>query len=473
MQSTVKTMSVQGTILVLDGVSTNRIMLKVQLTAAWYHVVQGEKLAGLGALLRRTRPDLVLTAQTLPDGDAADVKRLMLSVPALQDVPVVAIAPQNDRAARLRNLSEGLDDVLAYPFKDTLLLARVRSLLRARAETQDLKNSGNPQSVGFAEAPAAMIAPKRQGQIAVLAHTARTRTLWHKALNGRTQHSVCSHTLPNLSGVLSGNIPDAIVVELNSDPSGLNMLADLKSRTGTRRTALIGIIPDDNATLAAEALDRGADAICLGGFCPDEVSLRVEALIARKAHDEQMRDSLRRGLEESWIDTLTGLNNRRFAQTAMDQLLHSSVQKQRGFAIMLADLDHFKSINDRYGHSAGDRVLVEAGKRMKRAFGPDGFLARIGGEEFLFGLPNATREKALRKAANICSGVSSVPVVLPDIPARLPVTVSIGLKVCEPPFSPPPDGSLSAESLIKCADKALYAAKQAGRNQVWMKQNAA
>ena len=68
-------MSVQGTILVLDGVSTNRIMLKVQLTAAWYHVVQGEKLEGLPALVRRTQPDLVLTAQTLPDGTAADVKK--------------------------------------------------------------------------------------------------------------------------------------------------------------------------------------------------------------------------------------------------------------------------------------------------------------------------------------------------------------------------------------------------------------
>ncbi len=74
MQSTVTHMSVQGTILVLDGTSTNRIMLKVQLTAAWYHVVQGEKLDGLAGLLRRTRPDLVLTAQSLPDGTAAESK---------------------------------------------------------------------------------------------------------------------------------------------------------------------------------------------------------------------------------------------------------------------------------------------------------------------------------------------------------------------------------------------------------------
>ncbi|WP_254429099.1 MULTISPECIES: two-component system response regulator [unclassified Ruegeria] len=144
-------MSVQGTILVLDGTSTNRIMLKVQLTAAWYHVVQAEKLDGLVGLLRRTRPDLVLTAQSLPDGTAAEVKKLVAADPDLADVPVAAIAAQNDKAARLKALTDELDDVIAPPFKDTLLLARVRSLMRARAETQELRIGSGSQSLGFAE----------------------------------------------------------------------------------------------------------------------------------------------------------------------------------------------------------------------------------------------------------------------------------------------------------------------------------
>lgn len=143
-------MSVQGTILVLDGVSTNRIMLKVQLTAAWYHVVQGDRLQGVDALLRRTQPDLVLVAQHLPDGTAADVKTLVMQEPAMRDVPVVAITPQNDKAARLQALSAGLDDVLTYPFRDTLLLARVRRFLRARADIQEIRTTSDPQSMALA-----------------------------------------------------------------------------------------------------------------------------------------------------------------------------------------------------------------------------------------------------------------------------------------------------------------------------------
>lgn len=458
-------MSAQGTILVLDGVSTNRIMLKVQLTAAWYHVAQGEKLSGLRTQLRRVQPDLVLTALTLPDCTAADVKKLMQSDPAFRDVPVVAIAAHNDKAARLRALSEGLDDVLGFPVSDTFLLARVRSLLRARSEAQDLQGKKGIQPFGFAEASAPVLAPARMGRIAVLAQSARQGTVWREALAERTGKTVESHTLPNPSGVLSGTAPDAIVVELSPDPQGLNMLADLKSRIGARRTAVIGIIPDENTTLAADALDRGADAVCLGGFCATELALRIDALMARRAHEDHMRAALWRGLEESLIDPLTGLNNRRYALSALDRMMTRATRKGQSFAIMLADLDHFKSINDRYGHSVGDQVLVEAAKRMRRAFGNEGFLARIGGEEFLFALPDADHRTARAKAERICQLMAASPFVMPTIPTRLTVTVSVGLKLCEPPFQCLGEDGCTAPELVNCADRALYAAKKAGRNQ--------
>ncbi|MGV6802589.1 MAG: diguanylate cyclase [Ruegeria sp.] len=246
----------------------------------------------------------------------------------------------------------------------------------------------------------------------------------------------------------------------------MNILADLKSRMGTRRTALIAIIDEDNATVAVDALDRGADAVCLGGFCADEVSLRIKALLARKAYNDDLRAKYRRGLEESWIDPLTGLNNRRYAISAMDQLMQCAEHRGHSFAVMLADLDHFKSINDHFGHTNGDRVLIEAANRMKLAFGTDGFVSRIGGEEFLFGMPDAPREKAMRKAAEVRRKVCGEPIVLPDISARLTVTVSIGLKVCDPPFPNQTTGRISTDNLMKCADKALYTAKKAGRNRV-------
>ncbi len=464
-------MSVQGTILVLDGVSTNRIMLKVQLTAAWYHVVQGEKVAGLAALLRRTRPDLVLTAQTLPDGTAADVKKLLALDPSMSDVPVVAIASQNDKAARMRALSDGLDDVLTYPFHDALLLARVRSLLRVRADRQELKVRDDPQSIGFAEAGAGLIAPPPIASISVLTQSARTGALWSNALASHSQHKLTCHTLPNLRGVLSDDPPDAIVIELGTDPVGMNTLADLRSRGATRHTVLIGVMQSDNAKLAAEALDRGADAICMGGFSTDEVSLRLETQIARKTRDDSLRASMRRGLAESLTDPLTGLHNRRYAMRALEQVARQSHLSGRAFAIMLADLDHFKLINDRFGHAGGDLVLTEAARRLKRSTGDKGFVARIGGEEFMIVLPDCTPKQAMRNADIICGSICDQPFLMPDRAVPIPVTISVGLKLCAPSETPKSDSLV--DDLIRSADQALYAAKKAGRNQVRIRQSAA
>ncbi|WP_299665942.1 diguanylate cyclase [uncultured Ruegeria sp.] len=466
-------MSVQGTILVLDGVSTNRIMLKVQLTAAWYHVVQGEKLAGLGALLRRTRPDLVLTAQTLPDGTASDVKKVLAADPALADVPVVAITPQNDRAARLQALSDGLDDVLGYPFKDTLLLARVRSLLRSRADRQELSIRDSSQTMGFGEAAQTPIAPPAIAQIALLTQTPRTGALWCKALTPQTRHQLSNFTLPDLQGVLSGPAPDAIVIELEPSEAGGNVLADLRSRGATRNTVLIGVLPHDDANRAAEALDKGADAICLGGFHPDEISLRLETLITRKTRDDRLRASIRKDLSESLTDPLTGLHNRRFAMRALDQIAHQALDTGYGFAVMLADLDHFKAINDRFGHAGGDIVLTEAALRLQSVIGNAGFVARIGGEEFMIGLPRCSAAQALKQAGIICESICEKPFCLPDHSTLTSVTISIGVKWCAPPDLRTKDNRSAVSQLIRSADQALYAAKNAGRNQVHLRNSAA
>lgn len=466
-------MSVQGTILVLDGVSTNRIMLKVQLTAAWYHVVQGGKLEGLQALARRVQPDLVLTAQTLPDGTAADVKKALTEVSGLDDVPVVVLAAQNDKNARLRALKDGLDDVLTHPFKDTLLLARIRSLLRARAATQDLQVSNGSQPIGFGEPVPVMISPPNTARVDILTDTVRTGALWHKALQGHHHFDLSWHLQSNLQGVLSGPIPDAIVVELGSPPSALNILADLRSRAATRNTVLIGVLQDYDAVQASEALDRGADAVCLGGFCAQEILLRLNNQIARKARLDHLRVSLRKGIAESWIDPLTGLHNRRYAMRALDQIARQSARTGRGFAVMLADLDHFKTINDCHGHGAGDCVLTQAAKRMQSALGSKGFVARIGGEEFMFAVPDVSRKQAKKLAETICDSICRAPFRLSDQGLRVNVTISIGLEMPQSGTPGKERTPVPVEDILKAADKALYAAKKAGRNQVSIRQSAA
>ncbi len=466
-------MSVQGTILVIDGVSTNRIMLKVQLTAAWYHVVQAERLAGLKALIHRARPDLILASHVLPDGSASDIKALVQGDPFLCDIPVVALTAQNDRSARLRALSEGLDDVLAYPFKDTLLLAHVRSLLRIRAEREELRVRDDDHTIGFAEPPSAMFTYSARSRVAILGRTIRTSALWRKALEPKWPNTLTNYALPSLQGILSDPPPDAIVVELGSNMSTHNVLADLRSRQATRHTVLIGVIDGDDPDLAAEALDKGADAVCLGGFSAPEVTLRLTTHIARKSRTDRLRESVRTCIADAFTDSLTGLHNRRYALKAIDQMTQEARRKQTGFAIMLADLDHFKAINDSFGHAAGDRVLTEVAHRLRTTLKQPGFVARVGGEEFIIALPDIPRDRAIHLAGVLRNNICAAPFRLPDQSQDVKVTISIGLKICDPLDSDLSCGTDPVGHLLKTADAALYAAKRAGRNQVSVRHSAA
>jgi len=473
---------VQGTIVILDGVSTNRIMLKVQLSSAWFHVVQAEGLTGLGTVLRRTRPDLIVTAMTLPDGTALDLQDMLARDAVLASIPIIAITPQNDRVARLAALGAGIDEVLAQPLDDMLLQARIRSLIRARSLDDDLRLQGGAARVaGMAETAAefsypsqstATVAPLPPANVAIVTSQPATGAVWRARLKGVVGHVLTSHQIANVQALMEQPEPDAIILELpvDGDGAGLRLLADLRARGATRNAAIIAVPNPGNLPLAAEALDRGAHDVLHGGFCADELALRIDAQLRRKARLEQIRSNVRDGLRAALRDPMTGLFNRRYAMPWLSRIARYSSENGQSFAVMLADLDHFKSVNDRFGHPAGDAVLIETARRLTAASRPDDMIARIGGEEFMIVLPVAGQNAAMAAADRLCRQINATPFDIPGVAQPVKVTISIGIAVSPPParLAEPATGEFGdhvTNLLIGQADRALYQAKGAGRNQ--------
>ena len=157
-------------------------------------------------------------------------------------------------------------------------------------------------------------------------------------------------------------------------------------------------------------------------------------------------------------DELTGLPNRTTVLEVLSKELSRSGRSGRSLAVVMVDIDHFKAINDTYGHLAGDVVLAAIAGRMRHVVRPYDTIGRFGGEEFLLVVPECGREDAVMIAERLRCGVAERPIALEG--DTLTVTLSVGVAWAD---GTQPRG---IDELIADADRALYGAKQAGRNRV-------
>ncbi|HEY4900010.1 MAG TPA: GGDEF domain-containing protein, partial [Terriglobales bacterium] len=169
----------------------------------------------------------------------------------------------------------------------------------------------------------------------------------------------------------------------------------------------------------------------------------------------RLRDALR---DQSIRDPLTGLFNRRYMEESLEREIARATRSATPVAVLILDLDHFKKINDTYGHSAGDHVLREMGTILRFRSRTEDVAARHGGEEFMLMLPGMDKIDAVQRAEELRIAISEIQLLDDgiDIPK---VTVSIGVAVF-------PDYGYTADDLLRSADKALYRAKNAGRGRV-------
>ena len=202
-------------------------------------------------------------------------------------------------------------------------------------------------------------------------------------------------------------------------------------------------------------MKAGADDYVIKPFDQHELQVRLRAgirLVNLQAELLGAREALR---EQATTDALTKLWNRSYIEDHLRGELARAERERRPVGIILVDLDHFKSINDTYGHFAGDIVLQEAAQRMRSSVRTYDFIGRYGGEEFLILVPGCDEKSTFAQAERLRTFIAQPPIQLPS--AELNVTASFG---CTSVF---PGRSVSGDALIRRADEALYLAKRLGR----------
>lgn len=446
-------------ILVVDDVPANVRLLQDKLEREYYEVFTAN--GGREALekVRRVKPDIVLLDVMMPDVNGIEVCHRMKADPALAHIPVIMITALDAPEDRLRGLKAGADDFLSKPINDTDLFVRIRSLLRRKLLVDELLAGGEGASDTL-ERFMPLIDEQQPARVSLIDDGDLLRPRIEQALRGR--HEVTVIEPQAVAALEAGGCCDLIVLNLDlHSASGLRICALLRSHEQTRHIPVIAVLGHYDADTIEKAMELGAGDYLVLPLDPEEFAIRAEAQIRHGRLIRKLREQTRHSITMSVTDPLTGLYNRRHMTAQGEALVSEALNRGRSLGLLLLDLDHFKAINDRHGHDAGDRVLKEFADRLKGALRKVDIICRIGGEEFVVLLPDAGEERVGKIAERLRHVISARPFSAgtPDAPLMLPVTVSIGVAVCDRP-----DDTL--QSLLKRADEALYAAKNAGRNRV-------
>jgi two-component system cell cycle response regulator len=236
---------------------------------------------------------------------------------------------------------------------------------------------------------------------------------------------------------------------------GLSVCRAVRRRVGPYAYIIL-LTARDRREDMVEALNAEVDDFLTKPFDPSELQARIrsaERLLQMQETLLQTQEALR---YQATHDHLTGLWNRATileqCRTELSRARDSGVP----ISIVLADLDHFKAINDTHGHAVGDAILRQTARRMTSALRKDDSIGRYGGEEFLIVLPGCDGDLAMPIAERVRASIAALE---PDGEVRLPVSVSLGVSSTRTAREP-------VEALIQIADDALYRAKAAGRNRI-------
>jgi two-component system cell cycle response regulator len=447
-------------VLIVDDILANVRLLEAKLAAEYFEVLTAMNGADALETVNRAKPDIVLLDVMMPGIDGVEVCRRIKANPATQHVPVVMITALDQPEDRVRGLEAGADDFLTKPVNDLALFCRVKGLVRLKMLTDELRNRTGADPLGLANGAAAPGPSGQGGRILLVDNRTTGADRIRGILAGKHEVTLATSQQEAAEAYAQAERGfELIIVNLDIEGSdGMRICSQLKSMEQTRQTPILIIVgPDDHQRLL-RTLDMGVNDYLIRPVDRQELHARVVTQIRRHRYTEQLRLSVRASMELAVTDALTGLYNRRYLENQLTNLIEQAVNRGKLVSVLTLDVDYFKSVNDTYGHDAGDRVLQDVAGRIRAAVRSVDLACRVGGEEFVVVLPDTDLKTAGRVGERIRKAVAAKP-FNPGPGCFLTITASLGVSSIAAAQD-------TADELLKRADQALYRAKREGRNRV-------
>lgn len=445
-------------ILVVDDIEANVRLLEAKLTAEYYEVTTAMDGATALMIAARDLPDIILLDVMMPGIDGFTVCRKLKEDPNTRHIPVVLITALDGRADRIHGLEAGASDFLTKPIDDVMLFARVRSLTRFKLVIDELRQrEASGRRIGVIAGAAARL-DGLGGRILVVDDNQRQG----ERLAGEigVEHRPVVETDPEKAKISAAGPVDLVIVNAAAKAfDGLRFTAALRSDERTRQLPVLALVDPDDRGRMVKALEIGVNDILSRPADPQELAARIKTQVQRKRYTDYLRNNLDHSLELAVTDQLTGLHNRRYMHGQLDTLVKRAILGGDEVSALLIDIDHFKKINDTFGHDVGDEVLREFALRLASNVRAVDLPCRYGGEEFVVVMPETPMAAALRIAERIRNNVAGSPFKVAQGQELLTVTISVGVSATTGEGDTP-------EALLKRADEGVYEAKAQGRNAV-------
>lgn len=449
-------------VLVVDDIPVNVRLLEAKLSAEYFDVVTAGGGAEALAAVSAQRPDIILLDVMMPEMDGFEVCRRLKADPNTAHIPVVMVTALSDTADRVRGLEAGADDFLTKPVNDLALFARVRSLVRLKTVMDEWRlreeTRGQFDLLGMGSASAAD--EGGDADILLVESPGPTADRMVETLSKLGNRVVVTSRGADALALGRRNAFDLLIVSLAlSGEDGLRLCSQLRSQDATRQVPILLVIDEFDTPRLVKGFDIGANDYLIRPVDQNELVARARTQIRRRRYQERLRSTYQRSLSLALTDSLTGLYNRRYTIRHLEGLMQRRGDSGKPVSVLLFDIDHFKSVNDTYGHAAGDEVLKIIAQRASANLRTNDMVARFGGEEFVVVMADTSLDLATMIAERIRERIAARPISRSDDPEGLTVTVSIGVAMAGPEDTTPDD-------LLRHADAAMYRAKAAGRNRV-------
>ena len=448
-------------VLVVDDVAANVKLLEARLSAEYFDVVTAMSGEQALAICERAECDLVLLDVMMPDLDGFEVCRRLKTNPATHHIPVIMVTALDQPADRVRGLEAGADDFLTKPIPELALIARVRSLSRLKMITDELRmRAVTSREIGIESPEREAVADTgRSGRVLIVDDRPASHERIAAMLAEEQSVDVEADPSEALFRAADGNY-DLLIVSLGLENfDALRLCSQLRSLDRTRNIPILAITePDSNARMV-RGLEIGVNDYLMRPIDKNELLAWARSQVRKRRYAERLRDNVQISIEMAITDALTGLFNRRYMESHLASLLEQASARGKPLAVLVLDIDYFKSINDSHGHDAGDDVLREFALRIKRSIRGIDLACRFGGEEFVVVMPETDIAVAAMVAERLRRRIAAEPFAINAGGNSIPVTISIGIAALR-------GAEDNAASVLKRADQALYRAKRDGRNRV-------